>query len=344
MLSTNSSARVPPTSEPCCKLNCNPAYRPKSMNARTIFYREFKSNLERIERFLAYVDQDVANPKLPDEKDLSVPLREFHFQTWGDELLPWADDEQFAEKITPYEGESLEVDENSKSFEVGIKFTGYPSNSDFLHVQRDGKVTFCRRFPGKDRVDVEEFTVNEETLKFLRIAFKTSKVGSLEAAYFVESNSLLSCELRCTDGSRFRRIQFDDHFPVALRVFVNEVIRLVIDGERPEVSPSASCLSRKPLKSSDDSSRASTIREVCDIAGSRLHFRRLRSGSQQRFSFVGDDGRCDERALAPPPGCGHVCLEPGVSLVPRSTPGYWLKSLRDAKQSKLRQQPKDSLS
>jgi hypothetical protein len=200
----------------------------------TIFYGEYKSNLERIERFLAYVDQDVATPKLPDEKDLSVPSREFHFQTWGDELLPWADDEQFAKKITPYEGEPLELNENSKSFEVGIKFTGYPSNSDFLYVQRGGKVTFCRRFPGKDRVDVEEFTIDEETMKPLRTAFKTSKVGSLDAAYFVESNSPLSCELRCTDGSRFRRMQFDDHFPLGLRVFVNEVIRLVIDGERPE--------------------------------------------------------------------------------------------------------------
>jgi len=72
-------------------------------------------------------------------------------------------------------------------------------------------------------------------------------------------------------------------------------------------------------------------RGTSDIAGSRLPLRRPRSGSLRRFSFVWDDAGVMS-VLAPPPGCRHVCSEPGVSLVPRSTPGYWPRSLRDAKQ------------
>jgi len=40
-------------------------------------------------------------------------------------------------------------------------------------------------------------------------------------------------------------------------------------------------------------------RGTSDIAGSRLPLRRPRSGSLQRFSFVWDDDRCDERAGTP---------------------------------------------
>jgi hypothetical protein len=43
-------------------------------------------------------------------------------------------------------------------------------------------------------------------------------------------------------------------------------------------------------------------------------------------------------------GVQKRCSEPGVSLVPRSTPGYWLTSLRMRNRDKLRQQPKGSLS
>jgi hypothetical protein len=196
----------------------------------TIFFREAKSNLETIYRFLKVIDRPL--DQLPSK--VVVPSELFDVQTWGDEQLPWIRDERAVEETTPYAGPPLEVDEDTKGFEVGVKFRSESKSlAGFLFVQADGRVTYCHRIPRKDEVQCEEFTIDAESRQSLREAFRDAKVANLAAAYSGESGTL-SCDLRCSDGTRSRRIDFTNVFPLEFRVFVNDLMQNTIEQDRPE--------------------------------------------------------------------------------------------------------------